>query len=52
MQLVLDTGDEGKAIQQANEAADRKTDEESLDTLVPPVIEVIADPRGVTAKRQ
>ena len=27
-----------------------RPDEESLDTLLPPVVEVIADPRGVTAK--
>ncbi|MBL8906513.1 MAG: caspase family protein, partial [Rhizobiales bacterium] len=50
VQLVLETGDEGKAIQQANEATDRKTDEESLDALLPPVVEVIADPRGIEAK--
>lgn len=50
VQLVLDAGDERKAIQQANAAADRKADEDSLDSLLPPVIELIADPRGVTAK--
>jgi WD40 repeat protein len=50
VQLVLDAGDESKAIRQANAAADRKTEEESLDSLLPPVIELIADPRGIDAK--
>ena len=29
-----------------------QTDEESLDTLLPPVVELIADPRGLDAKDQ
>ncbi|MFO0994152.1 MAG: caspase family protein [Hyphomicrobiales bacterium] len=47
VQLVLETGDEANAIAQANTAADRRTEEGSIDSLLPPVIEVIADPRGV-----
>ncbi|MBL8893526.1 MAG: WD40 repeat domain-containing protein, partial [Rhizobiales bacterium] len=50
VQLVLETGDESKAIEQANTTADRRTDEGSLDSLLPPVIELIADPRGISAK--
>ena len=50
VQLVLITLDEAKAIEEANAAADRKTDDDSL--VLPPVVELIADPRGIEAKER
>ena len=47
VQLVLNTLDEAKAIEEANATADRKTDDDSL--VLPPVVELIADPRGIEA---
>jgi WD40 repeat protein len=47
VKLVLKTKDEAKAIADANETANRQEEEATL----PPVVEIIADPRGIEANK-
>ena len=49
VQLVLKAKDEARAIDQANIIAKRKSEEVGIDNSLPPVVEIIADPRGSQA---
>jgi WD40 repeat protein len=51
VQMVLKTKDEARAIEQANIIAKRKAEEEGIDKNLPPVVEIIADPRGLETGR-
>ena len=51
VQMVLKTKDEARAIEQANIIAKRKAEEEGIDKNLPPVVEIIADPRGLETNR-
>jgi hypothetical protein len=51
VQMVLRTKDEGRAVEQANIIAKRKAEEEGIEKNLPPVVEIIADPRGVETNR-
>ena len=48
VKLILKAKDEAKAIAEANENADRQEQE----TTLPPVVEIIADPRGIETDSQ
>ncbi|CAN5164022.1 hypothetical protein BH10PSE7_BH10PSE7_10190 [soil metagenome] len=49
VQLVLQTRDEAKAVAGANEAAHRKMEDDLARKDLPPVVEIVADPRGIDA---
>lgn len=47
VQLVLKLKDERKAVEEANSRARRRVDEEPVRQILPAVVEIIADPRGI-----
>ena len=47
VQLVVKMRDEKRAIAEANIRAKRKMEEESIHAILPAVVEIIADPRGI-----
>jgi WD40 repeat protein len=51
VQLVLRTKDEAHAVEQANLIAKRKAEEEGIGKVLPPVVEILADPGGIEANQ-
>jgi WD40 repeat protein len=51
VQLVLQMRDEQRAIAEANTRAKRKMEETSVRSILPAVVKIIADPRGVETDR-
>ena len=50
VKLVVKTGDEDKAVEEANAAAQRKPEDGSIAALLPPVIDIVADSRNIEAR--